>query len=155
VSDQLHAPAALLPGKSPRYPFYRRLGGPQSRSGRYGEAKIFYPTGTRTPAPLGRPAHSQSLYRLRYTGSLSGTGHNYWFGHGLLSTVHHLYRLYTALHEDVAMITGLNGKLSQWPSTYYPSIRLGRQRKVTKRCPQSLQRVSCRTQGFTNTAQYY
>jgi hypothetical protein len=48
VSGQLHAPAALLPGKSPRYPFYRRLGGPQSRSGRYGEVKIFYPIGTRT-----------------------------------------------------------------------------------------------------------
>jgi hypothetical protein len=29
-----HAPAALHPrGKSPRYPLYRRLGGPQSRSG--------------------------------------------------------------------------------------------------------------------------
>jgi hypothetical protein len=37
VSGQLHAPAALPPGKSPRYPFYRRLGGPQSRSGRYRE----------------------------------------------------------------------------------------------------------------------
>jgi hypothetical protein len=35
----------------PRYPFYRRLDGPQSRSGRYGEVKIFYPTGTRTPTP--------------------------------------------------------------------------------------------------------
>jgi hypothetical protein len=53
VSGQLHAPAALPPRKdTPRYPFYRRLGGPQSRSGRYGEVKIFYPTGTRTPAPL-------------------------------------------------------------------------------------------------------
>jgi hypothetical protein len=51
VSGQLHAPAALLPGKSPRYPFYRRLGGPQSLSGRYGEVTIFYPTGTRTPPP--------------------------------------------------------------------------------------------------------
>jgi hypothetical protein len=60
VSGQLHAPAALPPGKSPRYPFYRRFGGPQSRSGRYGEVKIFYPTGTRTPAPPGRPARSQS-----------------------------------------------------------------------------------------------
>jgi hypothetical protein len=64
VSGQLHAPAALPPGKSPRYPFYKRLGGPQSRSGRYGEVKIFYPTGTQTPAPPGRPARSQSLYRM-------------------------------------------------------------------------------------------
>jgi hypothetical protein len=55
VSGQLHAPAALPPGKSPRYPFYRRLGGPQSRSGRYGEVKIFYPTGTETPPPPGLP----------------------------------------------------------------------------------------------------
>jgi hypothetical protein len=36
----------------PRSPFYRRLGGPQSRSGRYGEVKIFAPTATWTPAPL-------------------------------------------------------------------------------------------------------
>jgi hypothetical protein len=34
VSGQLHAPAALPPGKSPRYPLDRRMGGPQSRSGR-------------------------------------------------------------------------------------------------------------------------
>jgi hypothetical protein len=74
VSGQLHAPAALPPGKSPRYPFYRRLGGPQSRSGRYGELKIFHPPGTRTPTPHGRPARSQSLYRMSYPGSLNSTG---------------------------------------------------------------------------------
>jgi hypothetical protein len=28
-----------------------RLGGPQSRSGRFGEEKILDPTGTRTPTP--------------------------------------------------------------------------------------------------------
>jgi hypothetical protein len=34
VSGQRHAPAALYPrGKDPRYTLYRRLGGPQSRSG--------------------------------------------------------------------------------------------------------------------------
>jgi hypothetical protein len=32
VSGQLHAPAALPPGKSSRYPLYRRLGGPQTES---------------------------------------------------------------------------------------------------------------------------
>jgi hypothetical protein len=37
VSGQRHAPAALYPrGKDPRYPLDRRLGGPQSRSGRRG-----------------------------------------------------------------------------------------------------------------------
>jgi hypothetical protein len=39
VSGQLHAPAALLPGKEPCYPLDRRLGGPQSSSGRGGEEK--------------------------------------------------------------------------------------------------------------------
>jgi hypothetical protein len=38
-------------GKSPRYPLDRRLGGPQSRSGRCGEEKNLAPTGTRTPTP--------------------------------------------------------------------------------------------------------
>jgi hypothetical protein len=39
VSDQLHAPAALSPTKESRYPLDRRLGGPQSQSGRCGEEK--------------------------------------------------------------------------------------------------------------------
>jgi hypothetical protein len=33
----------------PRYPLDRKLGGPQSQSGRRGEEKILDPTGTRTP----------------------------------------------------------------------------------------------------------
>jgi hypothetical protein len=37
-------------GKSPLYPLDRRLGGPHSRSGRFGEEKILDPTGTRTPS---------------------------------------------------------------------------------------------------------
>jgi hypothetical protein len=56
-------------GKSARYPLYRRLGGAQCQSGRRSEHKILYPTGTRT-RPLGRPARSQSLYRLRYPASM-------------------------------------------------------------------------------------
>ena len=57
-----HAPAALPPGKI-RYPLYRRLGGPQGRSGQV--RKISTPTGIRGPD---RPARSESLYRLRYSG---------------------------------------------------------------------------------------
>jgi hypothetical protein len=46
-------PRPLYPrGKSPRYPLDRRLGGPQSRSGRRGEEKILDPTGTRTMKPF-------------------------------------------------------------------------------------------------------
>jgi hypothetical protein len=37
VSGQLHAPAALPPGKNPHYPLDRTLGGPQSQSGQHGE----------------------------------------------------------------------------------------------------------------------
>ena len=42
VGGQRHAPAALPPGKT-RYPLYRRLGGPQDRSGRM--RKISVPPG--------------------------------------------------------------------------------------------------------------
>jgi hypothetical protein len=48
VSDQLHAPAILPPGKEPRYQF-DRLGGPQSRSGRGGEERKSVPARNRTP----------------------------------------------------------------------------------------------------------
>ena len=51
----------LPPGKS-RYLFYRRLGGPQGRSGR---AENLVPTGIRS---RDRPASSQSLLRLSYPG---------------------------------------------------------------------------------------
>ena len=64
VGGQRHAPAALPPGKT-RYPLYRRLGGPQGRSGRV--RKISPPTGIRS---LDRPARSESLYRLSYPGRL-------------------------------------------------------------------------------------
>ena len=36
VSGQRHVPAALFPGNETRYSLYRRLGGPQDRSGRGG-----------------------------------------------------------------------------------------------------------------------
>jgi hypothetical protein len=44
VSGKLHAPAALPPEKESRYPLDRRLGGPQSRSGRGGEEKNSQPS---------------------------------------------------------------------------------------------------------------
>ena len=62
VGGQRHAPAALPPGKT-RYTLYRRLDGPQGRSGRVRKispTQIFYP---RTVQPV-----AQSLYRLGYPG---------------------------------------------------------------------------------------
>jgi hypothetical protein len=43
VSGQLHAPTALPQGKEPLVSMDRRLGGPQSRSGRGGEQKNSQP----------------------------------------------------------------------------------------------------------------
>jgi hypothetical protein len=52
VSCQLHAPAVSLSGKEPpsQCPLDRKLDGPQSRSGRYGEEKNLASTGNRTPS---------------------------------------------------------------------------------------------------------
>jgi len=51
AGGQRHAPAALPPGKT-QYPLYRRLGGPQGRSGWV--RKIFPPPGfdPRTVQPV-------------------------------------------------------------------------------------------------------
>jgi hypothetical protein len=43
VCGQLHALADLLLGNNHRYPFYRKMISPHSRSGRYGEEKNFLP----------------------------------------------------------------------------------------------------------------
>jgi hypothetical protein len=43
-------PFALPQRKIPWYPLYRRLGGPQNRSGYYGADKNLSPAGNRTPA---------------------------------------------------------------------------------------------------------
>jgi hypothetical protein len=40
LSGQLYAPAALLPRKQSRYSLCRRVGGPKSRSGRFGENNL-------------------------------------------------------------------------------------------------------------------
>ena len=63
VVAHCHAPAALLPVKTP-YPLYRWLGGPHGQSGRV--RKISPHTGIRSPD---LPARSESLYRLSYPGS--------------------------------------------------------------------------------------
>jgi len=43
VSGEIHATAALSPGKIHLYPLHRRLCGPQGRSGRGGEEKNSQP----------------------------------------------------------------------------------------------------------------
>jgi hypothetical protein len=56
-------------GKSPYYPLYRRLGGPQSRSGRGGEDNNSQPSSGIEPQNPIRPTRSPALYRLSHQGS--------------------------------------------------------------------------------------
>jgi hypothetical protein len=62
VSGQLHAPAALPPGKDPLVP----IGGPQIRSERGGLEKKFPAPPGIEPQNLDRPARSPALYRLSW-----------------------------------------------------------------------------------------
>jgi hypothetical protein len=71
-------PGHLTPRKEPLVPV-RRLGGPQSRSGRCGEEKNSQPSPGIEPKNPNRPARSPALYRLSYHGS------NHW---QLISIVH-------------------------------------------------------------------
>jgi hypothetical protein len=73
VSRQLHAAAALPPsprGKITRYPLDRRLGGPKRPMDDMKKLQFLTMPGLEL-RPLCRPATSQSLYRLRYSNSLS------------------------------------------------------------------------------------
>jgi len=53
-------PGRTLPPGKKRYPFYRKLGGPQGRSGRAEKSRPYL------DSIPDRPARSQSLYRLSY-----------------------------------------------------------------------------------------
>jgi hypothetical protein len=63
-------PYLLYPwGRSPQYPLYRRLDGPQSQSGHSGEEKDSQPSLKVKHLKRNCPACSQSLYRLSYPDS--------------------------------------------------------------------------------------
>jgi hypothetical protein len=72
VIGQLHVPATLPPEKMSPVLIDRTLRGYRNRSGRHWEEKILDPTGTRI-LTLGRPARSQSLYRLLWNRRIAGT----------------------------------------------------------------------------------
>jgi hypothetical protein len=71
VSGQLHALAALAPGKEPLLliSLDRRLGVPQSRYRRGGAEKNSQPPPEIEPYNPDRPARSPALYWLSYHGS--------------------------------------------------------------------------------------
>jgi hypothetical protein len=61
-------PDRFTPGKSCRYPFDRKLGGPNAGLDDVEKRKFFILPGLEL-RPLSRPARSPSLYRLRYPSS--------------------------------------------------------------------------------------
>jgi hypothetical protein len=63
VSGQLHVPAALPQEKSPWYPLYRRLSGPQSRSGHGGEEKNSKPLWELKP-PIIQPVSQRCITEI-------------------------------------------------------------------------------------------
>jgi hypothetical protein len=68
VSGQARTPATLPPGKEPPLPLNRRLGGPESSTGRFEEEKILLPLVFEHRIVQ---AAAYSLYQLRYRGSLA------------------------------------------------------------------------------------
>ena len=66
ASGQLLVPAALPPGNKPRYPLNRRLGGPDSRYGRFGEGNNLF------PLPGFEPRTVQPIAYLLYSLSCRG-----------------------------------------------------------------------------------
>jgi hypothetical protein len=71
VSCQLHTPAALPRGKSPRYPLDRRLGGPQSWSGRCDEKNLALPG--IEPGPSSPSLYGQIHQFLDFRTTVPGT----------------------------------------------------------------------------------
>ena len=69
ISGKIHAPAALSAGKNPPYPLNRRLGGPQSQSGRFEEDKSLFHLPEFKHRTL--QAAALSLHRLSYTSYIS------------------------------------------------------------------------------------
>jgi len=72
MGDQRHAPAALPPGKA-RYTLYRRLGGPQGRSGQVRKISPLFEFDPRTVQPIASrytdyalPAPERQLYYSLY-----------------------------------------------------------------------------------------
>jgi hypothetical protein len=73
VEWSAHALTVLPPGKEARYPLDRRLSDPRTDLDNVEKRKFFTLLGLEL-RHLGRPARSQSPYRLRYPGPHRGKG---------------------------------------------------------------------------------
>jgi hypothetical protein len=109
VSGQIHAPAPLYPqGKSPWYLLDRRLGEPQSRSGRGGEEKNFQPPpGIEPRTPIVQPV-TQSYTDWAITAPIS------WLTNHLLTSQEDLQKK----REDIFFL------LFCWIRTYQDTEKL-------------------------------
>jgi hypothetical protein len=118
VSDQFHAPSALLAGKEPHWCMLdRRLGGPRNRSGEGGDEKIL-PLPEFEIRPLGRPAHSHSLYLLYCPSPLTIYSAFHGWGNGLLKG--HRVRRFSAAIKPFAAI---ESAVARWyPDVNFPCL---------------------------------
>jgi len=102
-------PGRSLHPRKTRYPLYRRLGGPQGRSGQV--RKISPSTGIRSPD---RPARSQSLYRLSYPAQV-----------GIIAQYKYTYIVtvicvYDQLRTE-GRVWGFNPPKFRWPAKIVPN----------------------------------
>jgi hypothetical protein len=82
-------PGRFTPGKSPRYPLDKKLDGTRTSLEEVKKRKILPPPGLELHL-LGRPAGSQSLYRLRYPGSEQTNMPKTYYVQGILGIKHML-----------------------------------------------------------------
>ena len=111
VGGQRHAPAALPPRKT-RYPLYRRLGGPQGRSGQV--RKISPPPGL---DPRTVQNNSESLHRPRCPGPPSKVtmNANRWQAKRNLTKVFHRKAGFFSVREP-QQISRYGGQAMEWTS---------------------------------------
>jgi hypothetical protein len=121
-------PPLYPPGKTP-YALYRRLGGPQGRSGRV--RKISPPTGIRTQD---RPARSESLYRLRYRGPFCLEGGSVY--QTCKSPVEYTQMLLAKqIIRDRYIIREPSSKIHKFSSDLRSHLKILGARRVTQRSP--------------------
>jgi hypothetical protein len=127
VSGQLHALAYLPPGKEPLVTLDRRLGGPQSRSGRCGIEKYLLPlprNRTQDVQPVARRySDSYTLKSFREDYILWSFRHMaYAVLYILLSLLHPLVRI---LFLTLSLCSSLNGRFQHpdmsWETNVGPS----------------------------------
>jgi hypothetical protein len=112
-------------GKSPRYPLLRRLGGPQSRSGRRGEEKILDPMTDNVQVSNCTPEPSTLLASawLRHQGSSCRDPTRLWtlFQADTTAKLTEAVNLFTCIREVLVTNLGQNTGYPDWGLSWFSS----------------------------------